>query len=55
MKSLTSKLIFRDVFDGPGWTDEYDEYNGKSSQKNLSGEVLSNNYSFKDNKLDPKT
>lgn len=52
MKSLTSNFVFRDVVDGPGWTDEY---NQKSSQKNLSGKVLSNNSSFTKNKLDPKT
>lgn len=51
MKSFTSNFVFRDVVSGPGWTDEYTE---KTSQKQISGQDLSNNSSIKDNKIVPK-
>ncbi len=51
MKSFTSNFVFRDVVNGPGWTDEYSE---KISLKQFSEKDLSNNSSIKDNKTDPK-
>lgn len=51
MKSFTSNFVFRDVVNGPGWTDES---SGKISQKQISGQDLSNNSSTKDHKTDPK-
>ena len=47
MKSFTSNFVFRDVVNGPGWTDEY-------SQKHSIGEDSANNSSIKDNKTAPK-
>ena len=51
MKSFTSNFVFRDVVNGPGWTDEYSE---KISPKQISGQDVSDNSSIKDNKTQPK-
>lgn len=41
MKNFTSQYVFRDVVDGPGWTDEERE---QISQKHLNHQDLPNNY-----------
>lgn len=51
MKSFTSDFVFKDVVNGPGWTDEYSE---KISQKPSIGKDSSNNSSIKASKTDPK-
>lgn len=51
MKSFTSNWAFKDVVNGPGWTDESSD---KNSQKHSIGNDLSKNASIKDNKTEPK-